>query len=255
MVEKENLSTEYFDDKLLYFFSELVINKRKTNKNKNELNYYNYLEDLSFMENSFLDTRKKRFHILKLFYSKKENANIVKIFEPKFVKEKRKTYRIVYNNKMYPLTGIINIEENKIEKIKLINLNVYIDFLSYLSAIRLSSSHQLLFNKKEENRFIILKAYEIFKIIYKINQETREIKLFDKKFVKNNENICFLKFKNKSFKLQEIFIIDEVKSALISKTDKLEILLIGLVHISDTSYMFNDCVSLLEFLIYKDEKK
>ena len=255
LAKKEKLLIGEFHNKLLYFFYSLIIDKNQGNKNN--LTRNSYFKEIIYFEINSLNARKRTYGILKLIYSNKKNANKIKIFTPEFVKKQRKKIRIVYNNKIYPLTEFLNIkQETKEFKIKLINLDGPLDYLTMLSAKKFSEDYYIFKYKKEVNKSIGTKySYsEIYKIIYKINPGTKKIKIFDEKFVKNNQKKCYLKFKNQTFPLKERFVIDEINSCLIGKSDKLEILLMGVLHISDTSYMFKDCDSLLVFVNYKDNK-
>ena len=110
--------------------------------------------------------------------------------------------------------------DSKIEKLKK-NMNMY-KYLDYL----LYSSH------------------EIQKLTYKINKK-KKINIFGEKFVENNGNKCSTIYKDKIIPLQSYFLVKDI-----SKEDKenkiFEILLLELEDISDRSYMFSECKSLIE---------
>ena len=75
--------------------------------------------------------------------------------------------------------------------------------------------------------------YNCICINYKVDTNVG-IHLFDEKFIKNNKNNCKIKYKNKYYELKSNFeTLEEI----------LEIQLIG--HITNMSYMFSDCSSLL----------
>ena len=76
-------------------------------------------------------------------------------------------------------------------------------------------------------------------IIYKINENDKKIRIFGDKFVKNNKNKCKISFEGNEYELQECFDITN------NKSNKLEISLIGIKDITDLSYMFYSCSSLL----------
>ena len=88
-------------------------------------------------------------------------------------------------------------------------------------------------------------SHEIFKLIYKINNEDK-IKIFGDEFVGNNENKFSIIYKDNIFPLRTYFLIN-----VINKEDKenkkFEILLLELEDILDRSYMFEDCESLIVF--------
>ena len=75
-------------------------------------------------------------------------------------------------------------------------------------------------------------------LIYKINKDDKEIKIFDSVFVKNNRNICKIKYENKEYELTEYFKVD-------SKNEKLEIRLKGFKNIINANKMFYGCKALI----------
>ena len=76
-------------------------------------------------------------------------------------------------------------------------------------------------------------------IIYNINKNDKEIKVFDGKFVENNFKNCIMIIDNKEYKLSDKFNIQNYNQ------DKITIKLKGIKNITDMSYMFRDCESLL----------
>ena len=97
-------------------------------------------------------------------------------------------------------------------------------------------------------RFIKYHFYsslEIFKLIYKIDNENK-IKIFGDEFVVNNGNKCSIIYKDNIIPLSSYFLINDInKEDKINK--KFEILLLEFEDISDRSYMFYDCKSLIIF--------
>ena len=89
--------------------------------------------------------------------------------------------------------------------------------------------------------------YESFKIIYKIEKDT-DIKIFGKKFVKNNKDNCLLKYENLIFPLKEYFPLKYIEK---KEIDRLEIILIELEDIQNKNYMFHEC-NLLEKLFFNE---
>ena len=86
----------------------------------------------------------------------------------------------------------------------------------------------------------------ILKIIYRQNQNDKEkLRIFGNSFVRKNSNKCKIIFQNKKLCLKEYF--DEIK-----KVDNFKNLIIlklkGINNITDTSFMFHMCKSLLSKL-------
>ena len=73
---------------------------------------------------------------------------------------------------------------------------------------------------------------------YKINKN--KIKIFGTSFVKKNKNNCKIIYENKEYELKDIFEIDNNINKEI-----LEIDLIGISNITDISYLFSECSSLI----------
>jgi surface protein len=100
----------------------------------------------------------------------------------------------------------------------------------------------------------ILKVYNLINlkqntIIYEYNELDIElfndnigknkIKLFGKKFVENNKNICRIEYNGKEYDIQETIDIKNIK-----EKNKFEIKLKGIENVIDMSEMFSNCVSL-----------
>ena len=84
------------------------------------------------------------------------------------------------------------------------------------------------------------KDISIINIIYDINKENKEnIKIFGKKFVNNNRNICKMIIDNKEYKISEKYNIKNYNK------NKLEIKLKGINKINDMSCMLDECSSLI----------
>ena len=75
-------------------------------------------------------------------------------------------------------------------------------------------------------------------IIYKIEDNDDEVKIFGSEFVKNNKNNCQIIYEDKEFELNEYFNIPK------NIKDELKIKLIGINDIINLSYMFYNCSSL-----------
>ena len=86
----------------------------------------------------------------------------------------------------------------------------------------------------------------VITIIYTKNVDSPKIKLFGKKFVSKNKNKCFIIYDNKKYKLTEYF----PKSAKIenSSINTITIKLIPKIKLTDLSYMFHNCTSLISLI-------
>ena len=77
-------------------------------------------------------------------------------------------------------------------------------------------------------------------IIYDINKENKEdINIFGDEFVKKNKNICKMIIDNEEYEITEKY---NVKS---NNNNKLKVKLKGINNVTNMSYMFNGCSSLL----------
>jgi len=75
-------------------------------------------------------------------------------------------------------------------------------------------------------------------IIYKI-EDDKKVKIFGAEFVKNNKNICKIIYEDKEYELDEYFNIpNNIK-------DELKIKLSGINEITNMSFIFYECSSLL----------
>ena len=86
-------------------------------------------------------------------------------------------------------------------------------------------------NKKKNNNNEIT-------IIYTINKNDTNIKLFDYEFINNNKDKCKYIYNGKEYELEQYFKLSN------NKEDKLEIILKGILDVTDMSYMFCECLSL-----------
>jgi len=74
--------------------------------------------------------------------------------------------------------------------------------------------------------------------IYKVNDEKNKIRIFGSDFVKNNKDKCKIIYENEIYDLTEYFNIKP-------KNDNLRIILKGIRNITNMSYIFSKCSSLL----------
>ena len=76
-------------------------------------------------------------------------------------------------------------------------------------------------------------------IIYNIEKGEEFIQIFGSKFVENNRNICKMIINNKEYEITEEYSIKSLNNSV------LNIKLKGIDNITDMSYMFSGCSSLL----------
>ena len=88
-------------------------------------------------------------------------------------------------------------------------------------------------------------SHEIFKLIYKIDNEN-EINIFGDELVGNNENKFSIIYKDNILPLRSYFLINDVNKKA-KENKKFEILLLEFEDISDRSYLFYNCKSLVIF--------
>ena len=171
-----------------------------------------------------------------------------------FIKKNKYKYKIIFKNKIYPLQFIIKIMENNIEQLtfKLIcyknildNDKIHDDFSlhKYFKFKRLKNKKNM--NMYKSKDYLLYSSYEIQKLIYKINNKDR-INIFGQEFVGNNGNKCSIIYKDKIIPLQPYFLIKDIKKED-KENKKFELILLVLENISDGSYMFYDCESLVKF--------
>ena len=201
--------------------------------------------------------------VFKLIYPI-EGSKKIRVFDPVFVKKNKSKFKILYNNKIYPLQSEFEIPDKKFNKLK-IKLICYTDKYQ-MNYIALESESFKLYERKnyaKKNMNIyrytdILKSsiHEILKLIYKIGfeeQEQKQIQIFGEKFVRNNMNKCIIIYKDKRLPLQANFKIENLdKEDLENK--KLELFLIEIEDLMDRSYMFYECESLIEVTLSKEYK-
>ena len=78
-------------------------------------------------------------------------------------------------------------------------------------------------------------------IIYNIDKNEDSIRIFGKDFVKNNKNNCYLIINGKQRELCDYLYMNEIKI----ENNQLKIKLIEIKHMTDMSYMFYNCRSLI----------
>ena len=181
--------------------------------------------------------------IFQKVYKIKSNENVVKIFDDDFIRKNKNIYKIVYNNKMYPLQNEIFIENKNISEIKI----KLISFSSiYIKTIPIGSyvTKKCLYNNKYFKN-------KLSRMIYKINNNENKIRIFGKTFVENNINKCRIIYNNIVSSLQEYLYFSEK----FKKCDNLEIILIEFESIYNRKCMFYECNLLKEFYLPDDTEK
>ena len=97
-------------------------------------------------------------------------------------------------------------------------------------------------NDKKIGKLRIL-VYEInnsINLIYKVNKNEEEIRIFGKTFINNNINNCKIICEDKQYELKEYFDTDKN-----IKKEILKIILTGISKIKNINNMFNKCSSLI----------
>ena len=173
-----------------------------------------------------------------------------------FVERDKCKYKIIYQNKIYPLQSIFQIKRNKFEnlKIKLISYRddnkfprIFHDLLRlYISKIEKIKKNMNMYGCVD---YLFYKSHEVQKLIYNIDDEGF-IRIFGNKFVEKYGNKCSIIYKDKIIPLQSNFLNKDInKEDIYNK--KFEILLLEFEFIRDRSYMFYDCESLVEFFNFE----
>ena len=194
--------------------------------------------------------------IYKFIGEDKDKNDFKKNFMKEFVAKNK--CKIIYKNKIIPLQSLLKIPENIIDisKIKLILYNYIYNINEIFLETTIAQIDQKNYkierikNKKNMNMYRFIKyhlcsSHEIFKLIYKINNEDK-IKIFGDEFVGNNENKFSIIYKDNIFPLRTYFLINDINKED-KENKKFEILLLELEDILDRSYMFEDCESLIIF--------
>ena len=191
-------------------------------------------------------------------YSIKDNTSKVKIFNPNFVNTFKNSCKIIYKNKILPLKNEFELIDNKKSKILKIKLLSSFEILNYDYIIKGCESFNVFFEIKKNKTFFknyesnLLKYsyHEMSKLVYYIKEKDEDIKIFGKYFVELNRTQCLIIYNNKIFPLKEYFSYKEIEI----QNRLLEIIYIELNFISDKSYMFHGCESLLEYSILEKKK-
>ena len=85
------------------------------------------------------------------------------------------------------------------------------------------------------------------RMIYEINENSEEIRIFGDKFVENNKNICKLLINGKIEKLKTFISREDINHKNI-----FEIKLRGINNVTNMNHMFSHCTSLKNYLIFQN---
>ena len=189
--------------------------------------------------------------IFKVIYTIKETekGNKIKIFNPSFVRKYKKSCKIIYNGKVFPLTSklVINEKHQEILEIKLICYTDILDINDIFKGCEsFSNIYKVKDNKNDDYIFkeqLKYSRYQLSKMVYSIKPGQDRIKIFGKNFVINNKDKCTIIYQEKNYSLTEFFLIQDIKTS----GNKLEIILKELEDIYNRSYWFEDCQCLEEF--------
>ena len=197
--------------------------------------------------------------VYEIIYNDYEGEDIFKI---DFVEKHKDKFKIIFNNKIYPLQSRFdNFNSNaNVFKIKLMcfaNIsNLYRIFANFQATIdyyevpNTISKHvnyyrsqkcffrkipRIIYEYQALNKYLdMIDDYRHF-IETNFIQKEKGIKIFGKEFVERNKDKCIIAYKNRFFSLREYFFTKDM-----DKTDKtLEIFLIELKNINDFSYNFS----------------
>lgn len=107
------------------------------------------------------------------------------------------------------------------------------------SCLALDSEDKITIEEKNENELYIEEKPNTISIEYKLDKNSKSLKLFGEKFVTNNSQNCTIKYNDKILRLVgSIELTDDLKI-----NDKLIVDFIG-IDMTDMSYMFHECKAL-----------
>ena len=223
---KQNLcmkcENEHSDHEIIYF-GRIMPNekdlKSKINEWKNNIDKFNRnIKDIIEILNNVMSNINKYFNLL---------ISIINNIETNY-----RNFEVLYNINEMSNSEIME-EINKINEDYNIN-NKFANILNIFNKIIFENIENI--NKLNTNN----NYQDEIKIIYKITN-SNQIKIFGKKFVENNINICKIIHNDNEYNLNEYFNIQNNNYY----RDTLEIILKGMNNVTDMSYMFHECTSLL----------
>ena len=133
------------------------------------------------------------------------------------------------------------IPEKKLESSKEI-INHYKEFRDNIGRKNSNKTGKKREESEEDNKSNTNIEYiNEINITYNVGNEN-DIHIFGKKFVENNKDKCKIEFENKEYEIKEYFHIEDYTNY---KLNKLQIKLKLSNNVTDMSYMFNGCTSLI----------
>jgi len=250
--DKKNYICDEHDEIFKSYCKECNINlcsKCEIGHNNHEIiNYKNILpdenkikEEIKEFKNRIDKLNNKIDNIIKILNKVKSNFEIYYNINNEILKNYIKeniNYKILYNIneiknniKIKDIDEIIN-DNNINNEFKNI-MNIYNKMMTNEGNKNTSLKNDL--DKKEINK----KNDNEITIIYKINPKDSKIRLFGEIFIENNKDKCKYIYEDKEYELESYFILSNYNK------DKLEIKLKGINNITNMSYMFYNCSSLL----------
>ena len=223
--------------------NKLSLNEMKPNMDEINNNLKEMKKEIDIFSNNIKDIINKLNEIIDIMNIYYEiNNNIINNYE-----SKNRNYQILQNiNQINNNKEIINNINNIIKTIDLkdklnniIDLYININSDKEISNPAIESNRNLLVNNAE-NSPINTKLNEMT-IIYNIDKNKNEIKLFNEKFVKNNKDNCYLLIDEKQTELCSSYKLNDNQK----EKNTLKIKLIETKHITNMSSMFSICTSLI----------
>ena len=218
------------------FLTEIVYNAY----NKNNSNYYNSI-NINNLIVSYYTNEYIRNNIMKKILQNNYENIIKMIFQ-------RKKKKINYEIKEEETPNDSNIwekieeYEKKIKELNEENIKQKNIFENKIVKINERCKKELEILKEESNKITADEVKEIIdeiKIIYKINNNDKKIKIFYIDFVNNNRNNCKIIYEGIVYNLQDEFDVKNIQKSI------LEIKLKGIKNITDMYAMFYGCSSLI----------
>ena len=220
--------------------------------NKHDENYTSYCEECKVNICTLCDKHKnhKRINFMDILPIKKE-----------LIKKKKTLFNFInmFKTDINNLINILNDVKDKMDIYYQINENIIDNYenkcrnyetIYYLNQFQkndiINRIYEVLESPSMKDKFnnifdIYSKMnFDEIKLIYKINNQ-KEIKLFSKDFVETYKKSCKIIIGNKKQELKEKYSL----GIFHKKKDILELSLKGITNITKTTYMFNDCDSLL----------
>ena len=215
-----------------------ICNKCKINVNK----YFCEKCLNNFCDICYLECKNKEHKLIDLEIKQKEIDNYVKRIK-KIIADYFKLFKT--NNFDKKMSESIDEDINMVDDNIIENQNIY-TYDIFLTEIILEKNYTNYFHYKniEECFKYIEKKYDLnnqILIEYLINNNEKEIKIFGYEFVKNNKDKCIIIYQNNEYDLNEFFDLNNH----INNNSILQIKLIGINNITNMSYLFHKCSSLI----------